>query len=49
MKAIKFVDKVIPKENWEQKIQNIKDNDIDRTKGVFTTDVKHVIKNGKSL
>ena len=74
MKAIKYVDKVIPEKNWEQKIQDIKDNDIDifvmgndwkgkfdflkeycevvyldRTKDVSTTDVKHVIKNGKSL
>ena len=74
VEAIKYVDKVIPEKNWEQKIQNIKENDIDifvigddwigkfdflkehcevvylgRTEDVSTTDVKHVIKNDKTL
>ena len=74
VKAIKYVDNVIPEKNWEQKIKDIRDNDIDifvigkdwegkfdflkeycevvyldRTKDVSTTDVKHVIKNGKTL
>ncbi len=29
LEAIKYVDKVIPENNWEQKIQDVKDNDID--------------------
>jgi glycerol-3-phosphate cytidylyltransferase len=29
LEAIKYVDKVIPEYNWEQKIQDVKDNDID--------------------
>ena len=29
VESIKFVDKVIPEENWEQKVQDIIDNDID--------------------
>lgn len=29
VKAIKYVDEVIPEENWEQKIQDIKNNNID--------------------
>jgi len=74
VEAIKYVDKVIPEGNWEQKIKDIEENNIDifvigkdwegkfdflekycevvyldRTKDVSTTDVKHVIKNGKSL
>jgi len=28
VEAIKFVDKVIPEEDWEQKIKDIKENDI---------------------
>jgi len=29
LEAIKYVDKVIPEENWEQKIQDIKNNKVD--------------------
>lgn len=29
VEAIKFVDKVIPENNWEQKLQDIQNNDID--------------------
>lgn len=29
VESIKYVDKVIPEENWEQKIDDIKNNDID--------------------
>ena len=29
LEAVKYVDKVIPENTWEQKIQDVKDNDID--------------------
>lgn len=29
LEAIKYVDEVIPEENWEQKISDVKDNDVD--------------------
>lgn len=29
LEAIKYVDEVIPERNWEQKISDVKDNDID--------------------
>ena len=29
LEAIKYVDEVIPENNWEQKIDDVKDNDID--------------------
>ena len=29
LEAIKYVDEVIPENNWEQKIQDVKDHDID--------------------
>lgn len=29
LEAIRYVDEVIPEENWEQKVSNIKDNKID--------------------
>ena len=29
VEAIKYVDKVIPEENWEQKISDVKEHDID--------------------
>ena len=29
LEAIKYVDEVIPEKNWEQKISDVKDNDID--------------------
>jgi len=29
LEAIRYVDKVIPEENWEQKIRDLKENDID--------------------
>ncbi len=29
LEAIKYVDEVIPEENWEQKISDVKDNNVD--------------------
>lgn len=29
LEAVRYVDEVIPEENWEQKISDVKDNDID--------------------
>lgn len=29
LEAIKYVDEVIPEENWEQKISDVKNNDVD--------------------
>lgn len=29
LESIRYVDKVIPEENWEQKVQDIKDSDVD--------------------
>ena len=29
LESIRYVDEVIPEENWEQKINDVKDNDID--------------------
>ncbi|KAA3657730.1 MAG: glycerol-3-phosphate cytidylyltransferase [Calditrichaeota bacterium] len=74
VEAIKYVDKVIPEENWEQKQRDIVENDVDvlvmgndwhgkfdhlqkycavtylpRTEDISTTDVKHHVKNERSI